>query len=102
MLSRCSCFLGISKSVMGRRTPVLLYWWGFRPPWYLLKVTLLWGASPLPTRPRVPKEWQGDHEHLPRGQAALSVPFSINQSSIVVGRKMGSSAVCPEVCKVSY
>lgn len=90
MLSRCLCFLGISKRVMGRRTPVLLYWWGFRPPWYLLKGDTALVGLPIAHQTSVPKEWQGDHEHLPRGQAALSVPFSINQSSIVVGRKMGS------------
>ena len=52
---------------------------------------------PLPTRlPPGPEEWQGDHEHLPTGQAGLSVLFSINQSYVMVGRKMDTGPVCPE------
>lgn len=102
MLSRCLCFLGIWKRVTRRRTPMLLHWWGFRAPWYLPKVALFCWASPLPTRQPGLMEWQGESEHLPSWRAALSIPFSINQSSTLVGRKMVTGPVCPEVCKVSY
>lgn len=55
---------------------------------------------PLPTRlPSGPKEWQGDHGHLPTGQAGLSASFFRNHSSITVGKERDTGPVCPEVCE---
>ena len=57
---------------------------------------------PLPTRPPSgPKEWQGDREHLPIGQASLCVHCSINQSCIMWEGKLDTGPVCPEAYKLS-
>lgn len=78
------------KEGHGKKNPSASLLVGFQTSLVPAKGDTALVGLPIAHQTSVPKEWQGDHEHLPRGQAALSVPFSINQSSIVVGRKMGS------------